>query len=64
MIKGVIVKVAAENIVAGDSTILKKSMVRRIESLTNDFNSWRNQKEYDHEAFDPIKYTKEIINQL
>lgn len=64
MIKRVVVTRAAENIIAGNSMILKKSMVRKIESLINDFNNWRNQMEYDHMAFDPIKYTSEIINQL
>lgn len=44
MIKRVVVTRAAENIIAGNSMILKKSMIRRIKSLTNDFNSWWDQK--------------------
>ncbi len=39
-----IVEKTAENIIAGNSMILKKSMVRRIESLIDDFNSWWDQK--------------------
>lgn len=35
----------AENIIAGNSMILKKSMIRRIKSLTNDFNSWWDQRD-------------------
>lgn len=62
MIKRVVVKKATENIVARNSMILKKSMIRKIESLTDDFDNW--QKKYNHETFDPIKYTAEIINQL
>lgn len=40
-----IIKNTAENIVAGNSMILKKSMIRRIEILTNDFNSWWDQRD-------------------
>lgn len=46
-----IIENTAENIVAGNSMILKKSMVRRIEILTNDFNSWWDQKEYKYEKW-------------
>jgi len=64
MINRVVLKRAAENVIAGKSTILKKSMVRKIESLINDFNNWQKQEEYDRRAFDPIKFTGEIMNQL